>query len=50
LALLLQRAGLPVSPAALQGAEAAPIRSSGVAAALAQELSIYRKSNSKQVQ
>ena len=49
MALLLQRSGLPVSAAALQSAEAFSIRMSGVAAALVQELSIYRKSNTKLV-
>ncbi len=49
LAYLLQRAGLPVSAAGLQHPDAAPIRKAGVAAGLAQELSLYRKSNSKLV-
>ena len=49
LAYLLQRAGLPVSAAGLQLPDAAPICKAGVAAGLAQELSLYRKCNSKQV-
>lgn len=48
MANLLQRAGLPVSAAGLQHTDAAPIRKAGVAAALAQELNLYKMSNSKQ--
>ena len=49
LAFLLQKSGLPVTAAALQSAEASTTRKSGAVAALAQELSIYRKSNTKLV-
>lgn len=49
LASLLQTAGLPASTEGLQDPSASDIRKVGVAAGLAQELSIYRKANSKPV-
>ena len=49
MAYLLRKAGLPTSAAGLQLPEAVAIRKAGVAAGLAQELNLYRKSNSKVV-
>ena len=48
LARLLTDAGLPVTVAAARSAEAAPLRKYAAQAALAQEMSIYRKGSGKQ--
>lgn len=50
LARLLQDAGMPVAPAAARSTEAAALRAFAAQAALAQEMSIYRKGVGKQVQ
>ncbi len=49
LARLLKDAGMPVTPAAACSLEAAALRQSSAQAALAQEMTIYRKGVGKQV-
>ncbi len=49
LAKLLQDANMPVTPAAARSLEAAALREYAAQAALAQEMSIYRKGVGKQV-
>jgi hypothetical protein len=47
--MLLRTSGLPVTPAAVRHESAAQIRQDASAAALAQELCIYKKSHGKLV-
>lgn len=49
LARFMLDAGLPVTPAAARSSDAADLRKFAVQAALAQEMSIYRKDVGKQV-